>query len=194
MEALKRHKVPWETWGTENRRSLSAFMEYAANDRFHVRNNLLDGPLIVDVHTVVVRVYHESINGWMELFEECQIFPNGIRIERPQFDGVGETIKRSETVLMESAKRCLKEELSFKDPSAYVLKECFRHEIRDPVVHDKWPDPEGRVLAVYNRYIHECSVSENLYDESGYVEETKDGRKIHFKWRPRPIAPFCFSE
>lgn len=105
------------------------------------------------------------------------LFPDG-SILRREFNGIAETINRSEDI-RDGAIRCLAEELKFTDPSAYNLSECMKVEHREPIDSEKWPG----IKAAYHRYIFECTIPRRLYKPEGYIE-IKKNRKIYFKWKP----------
>lgn len=185
IETLAKHRVPLWKWGTGKYRSLADFLRYASEDQFFVRDGL---ELTVEVHAVVVVVIHRFKREWLELYEDRQVFPNGTVLQRNNFNGIAETLKHGEAP-HEGAIRCLAEELSFKDPSAYQLSELLGTERRDPVASEKWPG----IKAQYNRHIFECVIDRNIFRKEGYMEIIEDARKIFFRWRPRRQLQLQFS-
>lgn len=175
-ELLVRHCVPLWEWGTGNRRSLADFCRYASEDQFFIRDG---AELIVQVHAVVVVVLHKFRGEWLELYEDRQVFPGGKVLRRRNFNGIAETLKKHE-LPQEGAKRCLAEELQFRDPSEYFLSDLVAIERRDPVPSEKWPG----IKAQYNRYIFECAIARRIYRREGYLERG-GSREIFFKWRSR---------
>ncbi len=185
LDILKQHRVPVRAWGTKNHRSFADMVRYMTEDRVFFRNG--DSPCAtIDVHAVVVIVTHRFRRRWLELYEDRQIFPDGSVLRRKLFNGIAETLKRSETPRAGAA-RCLAEELGFRDQTAYELSECLRVENREPVPSEKWPG----IMAAYHRYIFECVISRRLYQPSGYSEREGD-LTISFKWKPRGQTQFRF--
>lgn len=196
VSMLDEHNVPWrESWGIPPARTFEDFCRYHEKDRLYFRNgdcngngmchtngngNGLSAKFIFDLHAAVVIVTHRYRHKWLELYEDRQVFPNGTILRRPNFDGIGETIRRLETI-PGGARRCLKEELRFGDPSKYELSKCCHVEHRDPCPSEKWPG----TWAAFHRHKFECVISRELFRTDGYVEEERDGRRIYFKWRPR---------
>lgn len=190
VKMLDNHHVPRQSWGAGTARTLDDLFEYHRRERLYFRNGTGNGHsngngssarLIIDVHSVVVLVYHQFRRKWLELFEDRQVFKNGDVLRRNNFDGIAETMRRTGSMRCE-AKRCLKEELGLGDPSKYELSNHCRTEDCKPCPSEKWPG----LLAVYHRHIFECTISRELYCSDGYVEtKKKDGRQIYFKWRPR---------
>jgi hypothetical protein len=194
VRMLDDHHVSRQSWGTGTARTLDDLFEYHENERLYFRNgnngdngnghgngNGSSAGLIIDVHSVVVLVYHRFRRKWLELFEDRQVFKNGDVLRRSNFNGIAETMRRTGTRRRE-AMRCLKEELGFGDPSKYELSDHCRTEDRELCPSEKWPG----LSAVYHRHIFECVISRTLFRPGGYVEiEKKDGRKIYFEWRPR---------
>ena len=178
IRILDERNVPHQSWGTGTSRTLNDLFTYHERDRVYFRTES-SSELIIDVHVAVVLVTHRVRGKWLELYEQRQIFPNGKVLERTNFNGIGETMQRSED-MQTSARRCLAEELNFRDPSRYELSECVEIQHRPPVPSEKWPG----LIAVYHRHIHECVISRGLYQKDGYVEEEGDGRKVFFAWRP----------
>jgi hypothetical protein len=178
VHTLRKHNVSMQDWGTKSHRSLDDLVHYMTHDRLHFRNGSSTSA-VIDVHAVIAVILYRSRNGYLELYEDRQVFPDGSVLERKGFNGIAETLKRSES-LRDGVRRCLAEEISFRDPLAYRLSECMAVELRDPVPSEKWPG----ITAVYHRYIFECKIPQKLYRPDGYVE--KDGnRTIFFKWKPR---------
>jgi hypothetical protein len=180
VRMLDEHKVPWkESWGIPPARTFEAFCEYHQRDRFYFRNgnshngngngNGFVDKLIIDVHAAIVIVIHRYRRAWLELYEDRQEFPDGSTLRRANFNGIAETLKRIETI-PRGARRCLKEELGF----------------REPVPSEKWPG----IWAAYHRNVFECTISRNLFRSDGYVEREGD-RTIYFKWRPRRQLQFA---
>lgn len=133
VDTLAKHRVPLWEWGVGKNRSLEDFLRYASEDQFFVRDGL---ELMVEVHAVVVVVIHQFKRKWLELYEDRQVFPNGRILQRSNFNGIAETLKRGETP-HEGAIRCLAEELRFKNSSAYQLSELIGIERRTPVASEK---------------------------------------------------------
>lgn len=184
VDTLTKHRVPLWKWGTGKYWSLADFLRYASEDQFFVRDGL---ELTVEVHAVVVVVIHQFRRKWLELYEDRQIFSNGTVLQRKNFNGIAETLKRGETT-QEGAARCLAEELQFRDPSVYQLSELLGTERRDPVASEKWPG----IKAQYNRYLFECSIERKIFRKNGY-EEREGDRTIFFQWRPRRQLQLQFS-
>ena len=185
LEILKEHRVPMQTWGTKNHRSFADLVRYMTEDRVYFRNGDSQCATI-DVHAAVVIVTHKFRRKWLELYEDRQTFRDGSVLRRKRFNGIGETLKRSETP-RDGAVRCLAEELGFRDPSAYELSECLRVEHREQTLSEKWPG----IMAAYHRYIFECVISRRLYRPLGYFENEGD-LIISFRWKPRGQAQFRF--
>lgn len=177
ISMLDRHKVPWHTWGTGTSRTLEALCDYHEKDQLHFRNNTSPS-IIIEVQVAVVLVTHKFNRRWVELFEDRQVFDNGEVLQRLNFNGLGETVRRNEG-FREAAARCLQEELSFNNPRHYQLSERVRTEKRDPVPSEKWPG----LMAAYHRHVFECVISRKIYRPDGYQERDGD-RTIHFKWKP----------
>ncbi|OHA15446.1 MAG: hypothetical protein A3H57_02745 [Candidatus Taylorbacteria bacterium RIFCSPLOWO2_02_FULL_43_11] len=182
VKLLDKHNIGWKLWGTSTSRTLSDLFAYHERDRLYFRDT--ESGVVMDVHAVVVLVYHRYRRRWVELYEDCQIFPGGHVLRRINFNGIEETIKRSET-LLKAARRCLSEELQFHEPSRYQLSECIMVEQRDPVPSEKWPG----LYAAYHRYIFECVIPRSLFRSNGYVEPEND-RLVYFRWKPRGQMTF----
>ncbi|MEN9912862.1 MAG: hypothetical protein RLY66_270 [Candidatus Parcubacteria bacterium] len=175
---LNKHKVPRERWGTSTFRTLEDLVGYHQRDKLYFRNGS-SKVCTIDVHAAVVIVTHRFNRRWLELYEDRQEFDSGGMLRRDGFNGVAETLKRTELVV-EGAHRCLQEELKFRDRSLYQLSDCIRIEERSAQESEKWPG----VWAVYHRHIFECVISRKLFNPNGYSEREK-GRTIYFKWRER---------
>ncbi len=187
---LDRQKVPWRIWGSGNgTRTFEEFYRYHRDDQFYIRNGGEIG-VTIDVYVAIVMVYHKSRGRWLELFEHHQVSPIGEYLERKNFNGIADTLRRDES-LSEGAHRCLKEEIGFDAPLKYDLTPCVRVEIRDPMDSEKWPC--CGVTAIYHRHIHECIISQQLFDITGYDETEKNGRKIYFKWPQANHPPLSFK-
>ena len=149
-----------------------------SEDQFFLRDRD-SNDLVVEVHAVVVIVVHQFNRKWLELYEDRQVFPNGRTLCR-NFNGIAETLKRKE-VPPECARRCLAEELGFRDKNSYRMSDIIKIERREPIASEKWPG----IKAQYNRYIFECAIERNLFRKEGYEERVGGGRTIFFRWRPR---------
>ena len=178
IQMLEDRNVPHKSWGTGTSRTLNDLFTYHERDRVYFRTEA-SPELIIDVHVAVVVVTHRVRSAWLELYEERQVFTSGKVLKRRNFNGIAETMQRSED-MQTSARRCLAEELQFRDPSKYKLSECLEIRHHPPIPSEKWPG----LTAVYHRHMHECTISRSLYQQNGYVEEESDGRKIYFAWRP----------
>ena len=174
VEMLRRHKVEFESWGSGTSRTLDDLFKYHERDKLHFRNGSGGGKLIIDVCSVVVIVIHKFSRKWLELYEDRQEFPNGQILRRTNFNGIADTMKRGEDFI-QSAKRCLFEEVGFCDPSRYTLSSLIKIEHRDLTPSEKWPG----ITAAYHRHIFECEIDRSLFRRSGYVEKADDGRKIY---------------
>jgi hypothetical protein len=171
-------KVPWRQWKNGISRTFKDLCEYHHKDQLYFRNGALD-QFIIDVNVAVVIVLYEGREGWLELHEAYQQFPDGSKLAR-NFNGIAETMKRSEqSEWRKSAIRCLAEELQFHDSSAYSLSDWRKIEHREPVASEKW----NGVMAAYHRHIFECVISRKLFNPHGYVEKNGN-RLIYFKWNP----------
>lgn len=176
INLLDQHGIPWRSWGTGTSRTLDDFLAYHQRDRLNFREGCRE--LVIDVRVAVVIVVYKS-DQWLELYEDRQEFPNGRVLRRSSYNGVSETIRRTETY-RQAARRCLAEELQFYTPSKYRLSRRFEVQHREPVRSEKFTG----LLAAYHRYIFECTISDELFRSEGYVEN-EDGRLIYFKWKPR---------
>lgn len=176
---LDAHRVSTELWGTGTNRTIGDLFNYHERDQLYFRNDD-SSRLVIDVNAVVVIVLYRSRKKWLELYEDCQKFPDGKILRRANFNGIAETMRRNEQNPTESAHRCLREELGFKDPTLYKLSDCLEVEHHQPIPSEKWPG----IWASYHRHIFECVISAPLFHRSGYVEQEKN-RTIHFKWKPR---------
>ncbi|MCX6719189.1 MAG: hypothetical protein NTZ38_02320, partial [Candidatus Taylorbacteria bacterium] len=79
--------------------------------------------------------------------------------------------------------RALSEELGqtepgFRNQKNYEIWPMPFQEL-GPKPSNKWPEFD----ALFNRHMHICHISRKLFHRNGYVEESKSGRKIYFKWR-----------
>jgi len=165
---------------------LDDFLAYHQRDQLNFREDCSKG-LVIDVYVAVVIVVYKSDNQWLELYEDRQEFPGGHVLRRSIYNGVSETIKRTETC-RQAARRCLAEELRFCSPSKYKLSRRFKVEHREPVQSEKFTG----LRAAYHRHIFECTISDELFRPEGYVEN-EDGRLIYFKWEPHggSAQPVC---
>lgn len=175
IRMLDRYGIPWKSWGRGTSRTLNDLFTYHERDRLHFRET--ESGLVIDVHAVVVIVRHRYRRRWLELYEDRQEFPNRRVLRRTNFNGIAETMSRSET-RTDAARRCLSEELHFGDPSKYRLSRCIAVEHREPVPSEKWPG----LWAAYHRHIFECVISRSLFNPGGYVEH-EENRRIYFKWK-----------
>ena len=88
INLLKKHQIPYHLWGTGTWRTFDDLMRYHTRDRLSFRKTSGDGRLIVDVYPAVVVVIHRYKHQWLELYEDCQVFPNGQVLRRPDFNGI----------------------------------------------------------------------------------------------------------
>ncbi|MDQ2932988.1 MAG: hypothetical protein M3Q80_01250 [bacterium] len=173
---LNKKGIDRTNWGVDPWRSFEDLMTYHTRDQLDFVLNDEPG-LTIEVHAKVIHIYylHKSL-GWLELYEDHQVGRDK-KILRRDFNGIAETKKRNEDSL-ESARRCLKEELGWDDPSKYQLTSYVELEIQDPKPSEKWEN----VTARYFRNKRWCLITDELYFDS-YCEND-NGRFIHFKWRP----------
>ena len=174
-ELLQEYSISTKTWGQGTARSFADLLNYHRRDQVFFRPE--ESRLVLDVKATVVLVYYQSRGRTLELYEDHQEFPDGSILRRKDYNGIGETMGRKE-VPIETARRCLVEELDFRDPSLYRLSDIYRLEHKSVEPSEKWP----RLFAAYHRHIFECFISPALYRRRGYVE-IEDGRRIYFRWK-----------
>ncbi|MFA6536216.1 MAG: hypothetical protein WC250_03460 [Candidatus Paceibacterota bacterium] len=174
-DLLQTYGISTDVWGHGTARSFADLLNHHKRDQLFFRPE--ESRLVLDVNVAMVLVYYQSRGRTFELYEDRQEFPDGSILHRDTFDGIGETMGRRE-IPIETARRCLAEELNFRDPSLYQLSEIFKIETRPVVPSEKWPN----LFAAYHRHIFECFISPPLYRRRGYAE-IKDGRTIHFRWK-----------
>jgi hypothetical protein len=173
---LEEYKIPWRIWGTRNFHSIDELMGYLATDRvlFKKNGNGLHLPVTLEVSVAVVLVGYEDL----ELYEDKKVrISNGEVLRRPDFNGVGETMRSWETTDQVPAERCLAEELDFCDPTFYSLSKMVESYELQPRQSEKWPG----LMAVYRRHIYECRIAPQLFRDEGYVVPDEDWIN-YFRW------------
>ncbi len=173
---LESSNIPWTRWKNEGFRTLDDLLDLINNHQIEliIENKKL---LLIKIHVAIVRVIFRTGSKVVELTEEKQVGTLNETTLYRNYEGIGETVRCGE-LADEAARRGLKEELNFSDPTKYKLAKFPQSEWTEPRESKKWPG----ITMTYYRRIFSCTIDEELYLPDGYIEE-RESSKIHFVWK-----------
>ena len=112
-EILRKTECPCKPGAPKITRSFADLVRYMTEDRVYFRNGDSQCATIDVPRCRRHRHADKFRRKWLELYEDRQTFRDGSVLRRKRFNGIGETLKRSETP-RDGAVRCLAEELGFR--------------------------------------------------------------------------------
>ena len=178
LNLLKKHKVPYETWGTGEAKSFE-----------HLYREIFDGESMIEMRDGKVfristgstlRVYYKSRREFLWLKEDKQVFNDG-RVKRRELRGekmsIGEKLKPGESPTS-GAWRALAEELCIVEKLPLIPLPDI---VVGPVESVSFPG----LQTIHTIFAFEVYIPERWYRREGYIEKQSD-KTNYYVWKIVP--------
>ena len=168
---LRRHRVPLETWGTGDAKTLDHLLKELAAGECAL--SVQDGRIIRYAEGAVIDVYCNGPDGSLKLVEDRQVFRDG-RTKRRNLDtSIGEKMTPAEDP-ESAARRALAEELGITAPLVVTALHTRR---KGPVPSVAFPG----LTTIYDMHAFAVTLPRELVRPE-YVEEQED-KSTYFVWK-----------
>src|SRR3989344_8125114 len=173
VNKLKKHKIPYESWGTGATKTVDHLVGEVIKGESALEENE-EGQLVRKLAVVWVNVYYKtSIGERYHLREDRQIFKDGRKRIRSLEGSVAEKLQAGENPDELSVLRALGEELGINSVESSEVKS------ESVTLGDSSSFPG--LLREMKNYYFDVEISEDEYKPEGYTENQTD-KDSYFVW------------
>ena len=171
---LERHKIPTESWGRGEAKTLSHLLAEIHGEEVVLQEE--SDRLLRVIATVMLDVYCAVGNKVLVLKEDRQIFHDGRCRSRSLNTSLGEKMKRGEKA-EEAARRALREELCITENLPFT-------QTSEPRTESAPSRSFPGLLTMNTHYTFKVSLPQNHYRAEGYIERQSD-KTTYFVWETK---------